>query len=107
MPAASALPPALLRRFDVYFKPRAKMSRQPMRNVNAAHIGHIVKLKVGGRQRNVNAMFEVKWMLCTFQPEFLKSVRLCALYVPTCRGNAASGITGIIGIRPLVKTRDC
>ncbi|KAF5838118.1 DNA replication licensing factor Mcm7-like protein [Dunaliella salina] len=45
VPAASALPPALLHRFDVYFKPRAKMSRQPMRNVNAAHIGHIVKLK--------------------------------------------------------------
>uniref|UniRef100_A0A7S3QKH7 DNA replication licensing factor MCM7 n=1 Tax=Dunaliella tertiolecta TaxID=3047 RepID=A0A7S3QKH7_DUNTE len=45
VPAATALPPALLRRFDVYFKPRAKMGRQPMRSVNAAHIGHIVKLK--------------------------------------------------------------
>lgn len=45
--APSQLPPALLRRFDVYLRPRAKAERVKLRGVSAHNIGHLVKLRVG------------------------------------------------------------
>jgi len=41
----SAVPPALLRRFDVFLRPRAKTERTKLRSVSAHHIGHLVTLR--------------------------------------------------------------
>ncbi|GAX82599.1 hypothetical protein CEUSTIGMA_g10025.t1 [Chlamydomonas eustigma] len=39
------VPKALLRRYDVYFKPRSKMDRTHLRSVTSQHIGCLVKLR--------------------------------------------------------------
>lgn len=39
-------PDILLRRFDVYFAPRAKMASLPMRSVRATQLGHLVRVRV-------------------------------------------------------------
>ena len=40
------MPKSLLRRYDVYFKPRTKMDRTLLRSVTSQHIGCLVKLRV-------------------------------------------------------------
>ena len=45
---APDMPPELLRRFEVAFKPLSKAKTIPMRQIGAAHIGKLVSVKVRG-----------------------------------------------------------
>ena len=41
-----AMPPELLRRYDVVFKPLSKSKPIPMRQIGAEHVGRIVSVQV-------------------------------------------------------------
>mmetsp|Transcript_25472 Transcript_25472/g.55379 ORF Transcript_25472/g.55379 Transcript_25472/m.55379 type:complete len:729 (+) Transcript_25472:157-2343(+) len=43
--SGARVPPSLLRRYDVYIKPRNKSDRVKLRGVNSSHIGRLVRLK--------------------------------------------------------------
>lgn len=40
------MPPELLRRFEVVFKPLSKAKPVPMRQIGAQHVGKLVSVKV-------------------------------------------------------------
>ncbi len=42
----SDIPPELLRRFEVVFKPLSKAKPVPMRQIGAKHVGKLVSVKV-------------------------------------------------------------
>ena len=44
------MPPELLRRFEVAFKPPSKAQAIPMRHIGAAHVGKLVSVKVSGHE---------------------------------------------------------
>ena len=63
------VPKSLLRRYDVYFKPRTKMDRTLLRSVTSQHIGCLVKLRVScegswGEAVQGGELPVVKWVLC-------------------------------------------
>ena len=72
---AGTLPPSLLRRFEVYFKPRPKMERRFMRSVGSNQIGHTVKLKVCLKCMCMVYVCAYVCFLCVFCVCFMMHVR--------------------------------